>query len=71
MSGAAFNIVVIVITIPIWGYWAAAWATVATEFAILAVLVWFLRAELPLLSWGTRANVVPATVAEGGDVRAD
>jgi len=46
LGAAGFNIVVNLIAIPVWGYWAAAWSTVATEVVLLGVFLWLLRPRI-------------------------
>lgn len=43
---AVLNVGLNILTIPIWGYWAAAWSTVASETIQFILLLWYLRGEV-------------------------
>lgn len=60
MSVAGLNLVLNLAAIPVWGYWAAVWSTIACEAVLSVVVLSLLRSELSemLADWKRPASVV-------------
>ena len=71
LAAAGLNVVVNLVTIPIWGYWAAAWSTVATEAVLSGLLLWFLRSEIWLRPGERGRDMSGVVVHAGSNTRPD
>lgn len=67
-AAAVFNILLNLLTMPFWGYWAAAWTTVGTEVLLLLLLLGLLRSHaLEGSRWMPRL-LAPVAARQGSDV---
>jgi O-antigen/teichoic acid export membrane protein len=65
ITAGSFNIVVNLVAISIWGYWAAVWTTIATECLILGISALALRGEVSVAGREPRGETTTAPAVEG------